>query len=597
MDDHAVDIPLVGGSGEVVAWQNVTFSTNSGKVILDNVSGAVEQGSLLAIMGPSGCGKTTLLNCLAQRQQHGGKMSGEITFNGEPLTPSLAARVSTYVQQEDALIGALTVRETIDFAAKLSIKAPRAERKERVAALIKAFGLTNQSDTLVGTPIQKGISGGQKRRLSVATQLITLPRVVFLDEPTSGLDSLAAYEIMAFLKQYAKDQKLTVMASIHSPSSATFKLFDNVLLLSAGRTVYHGPVVCEGFFQRAGCPIPSYYNPADFLLEVTNTDFSQETETLDSLVAFWQTSPEAKAFSVTNSSSQVVPTALPYRPNVLYQSLYLLHRNAIKSSRDVVVYGVRLAMYIGLALMMGTVWLRLDSAQDKIQAYINAMFFSSAFMSFMAVAYIPAYLEDYSCLIKDRANGLYGVTPFLIANIVIGLPFLLIIALSFAVITYWLINLHQTTEAFFLYFMFLFLDLLAAEALVVLVSSLIPIFVASLAITAFANGLFMSSGGFLVAPSILEPVYKNFFYQIDYQRYTFEGLMKNEFGGRTYTCDSTCHCMYQTDLAGACKISGQGVIDYLGYGGVDMAKWAGILIACAVVMRLMSWGVLYLRAH
>ena len=196
-----------------------------------------------------------------------------------------------------------------------------------------------------------------------------------------------------------------------------------------------------------------------------------------------------------------------YRASVIKQSLVLLYRLSLKSSRDVIAYGVRLAMYMGLAHMMGTVWLRLDKNQDKIEPSINAMFFSSAFMSFMAVAYIPAFLEDR----KVRANGLCGVIAFLTSNTLIGVPFLFVIATSFALTTYWLIGLNPSATSFFRYLLFLFLDLLAAESLVVLICAIVPIFVAALAITAFANGLFMSTGGFLVSPSVLEPVYVYFF--------------------------------------------------------------------------------------
>lgn len=575
----------------VFSWRDVTFETLTGKTILHAVSGNVKAGEVLALMGPSGCGKTTLLNCLAQRSQNG-NLSGQICINGSEMTRERAAKMSTYVQQEDALIGALTVRETVDFAAQLSLNVSREERARRVDSMLEEFGLSNQANQLVGTPIRKGISGGQKRRLSVASQLITLPKIVFLDEPTSGLDSLAAYEVVNLLGKVARDYGIIVIASIHSPSTATFKLFDKVLLLSKGKTVYHGSVDLEDYFMRAGSPIPNLYNPADHLLDVTNVDFSKDEEQLQKLLTFWESSPEAKSTS-TFICEENCPNVEAYSPGIWGQTVVLLHRLWIKSTRDVIAYGVRLAMYIGLALMMGTVWLRLDNSQDKIVPFSNAMFFSSAFMSFMAVAYIPSFLEDRASLVKDRANGLYGVTPFLISNTLIGLPFLAIIALSFALITYWLIDLNQSTQAFFRYFLFLFLDLLAAESLVVLVSSLFPIFVASLAITAFANGLFMSTGGFLVPPNILNPFYHYFFYQIDYQRFTFEALMTNEFTGRIFNCDSSCFCMYNTSLADKCQISGEGVLGYLGYGNVGLFKWGIILLSISLVMRFMGLFVLH----
>ena len=169
---------------ETIKWKDVGFTTRAGKKILQGVSGSMQAGRLLALMGPSGCGKTTLLNCLAKRQQ--GDVSGHVSIDGVEVTPTLIQRVGSYVPQEDSLIGSLTVRETINFSAMLSISTKNTtERLERVAAIIKAFGLSACADTMVGTPLLKGISGGQKRRVSVASQLVTMPEIIFLDEPVS----------------------------------------------------------------------------------------------------------------------------------------------------------------------------------------------------------------------------------------------------------------------------------------------------------------------------------------------------------------------------------------------------------------------------
>jgi ABC-type multidrug transport system permease subunit len=194
-----------------------------------------------------------------------------------------------------------------------------------------------------------------------------------------------------------------------------------------------------------------------------------------------------------------------------------LNRNFIKSYRDVFAYGIRIAMYLGLAIMVGTIWLRLGTTQESIQPFINSIFFGAAFISFMAVAYVPAYLEDLSTFHKERANGLYGPTAFIIANFLIGLPYLFLISLLFSIIAYWLCNFRPTADAFFTWIMWLFLDLVAAESLVVLVSSLFPIFVVALALTAFANGLWMSVGGFLVSPKVLNVFWRYWARYIDYQ--------------------------------------------------------------------------------
>ena len=317
---------------------------------------------------------------------------------------------------------------------------------------------------------------------------------------------------------------MIVVASIHQPSTATFDLFDNLVLLSSGQICYNGDLKSiKPYCESIGHPMPLYVNPAEFLLDLTSADFSHDDEAQDrvkKLHSDWRTSPnQEQMLHVIDNPTREKALQMPNsdsRAPFLSVTLALLHRSFIKSYRDVVAYGIRFAMYIGLAIMMGTVWLRLPTTQSSIQPFTNAIFFGSAFMSFMAVAYVPAFLEDRATFIKERANGLYGASAFMIANFLIGLPYLFLISLIFSIIAYFLTNFRNTGDAFFTWVMWLFLDLLAGESLVVLMSSLFPNFVIALALTAFANGLWMSVGGFLVSPSILNPFWKYVFHYIDY---------------------------------------------------------------------------------
>lgn len=221
-------------------------------------------------------------------------------------------------------------------------------------------------------------------------------------------------------------------------------------------------------------------------------------------------------------------------------------------------------------------------------------------MSFMAVAYIPAYLEDRSLFIKERANGLYGAMAFNLSNFITGIPYLFIISVLFSVVAYWLTNFRPTASAFFTWVMWLFLDLLAAESLVVLVSSMVPIFVVALAAIAFANGLWMCTGGFLVPPHALNPFWRYVFHYIDYQSYVFQGMMVNEFGSRDYSCakvNGQCSCLYSSPLEDQCMIQGTAVLDNYGYKTGETGKWVGIMLAIIFVYRLFGWAVLYLRRH
>lgn len=258
----------------------------------------------------------------------------------------------------------------------------KSERRKRINSLLDSFGLRKQADTLIGTPIRKGISGGQKRRVSVASQLITAPKLLFLDEPTSGLDSSASYEVISFIKRIAKRNNLIVIASIHQPSSSTFQLFDKVMLLSSGKSHYFGSVdKLNSHFQNLGLPIPLHTNSAEFVIELLNTDFAVDTAAAESSVKTieqgWTTCPESQHVKdrIQHAIARKQPLAGVKSPkrNFPIVLMTLVHRSFIKSYRDIVAYGVRIAMYIGLAIMMGTVWLRLPTSQSSIQPFSNAI--------------------------------------------------------------------------------------------------------------------------------------------------------------------------------------------------------------------------------
>ncbi|KNB06497.1 hypothetical protein FOXG_07190 [Fusarium oxysporum f. sp. lycopersici 4287] len=532
---------------------------------------------MLAIMGPSGSGKTTLLNALARRvAAAGATTTGDILGNGQKMELQMTRNLSTYVEQEDALIGSLTVRETMIFAARLALPSnvTRKEAFRRVDDLIASFGLQSQAHTIVGTPIKKGLSGGQKKRLGVASRLVANPKILFLDEPTSGLDSALSLEVITYIKEIGRRNK----------------------------------AICEApiYFARTGYYMPRETNAAEFYLDLINTDLDKSGEVrrrTEDITQNWAESTQCADLDVAienaryASSGDLSRHKIP-KPSSWIIPLVLLHRSWIKSHRDVVVYGIRIIMYLGLAILMGTVFLRLKTNQNYIQAFINAIFFGGAFMSFMAIAYVPAFLEDLHTFYQERANGLVGPLSFMVSNFIIGLPFLFLITLVFSIVEYWLSNFRPNASAFFMWVMWLFLDLLAAESLVVLVSCLFPVFVVALAITAFANGLWMCVDGFLVPMSILNPFWKYVFHYIDFQAYVFQGMMVNEFESREYACAKTpqgYQCMYYSDLNSAGKIRGTAVLDNFSISMGLEGTWVGILIGIIAGYRLLAYLVLIWR--
>jgi len=376
-------------------------------------------------------------------------------------------------------------------------------------------------------------------------------------------------------------------------------------------------MAARGYFGRLNYAMPLEINPAEYLLDLINTEIVREGDDVNARIKHihdsWEQSEEALAMkedikdAIAGSKDPLVSTGPNIlkmkfaRQNTFVVPLVLLQRAWIKSYRDVVAYGIRIFMYLGLAILMGTVFLRLSDNQTDIQPYINAMFFGSAFMSFMAIAYVPAFLEDRATFAKERANGLCGPLAFTIANFLIGLPYLFFISLLFSVVVYFLSNFTPTFKAFMMWVLWLFLDLVAAESLIVLVSSIFPIFVVSIAVAAFANGLWMCVDGFLVPMATLNVFWKYVFHYIDYQAYVFQGMLVNDFENRTFDCagsaDAGYQCMYASDLAPKGKIRGTAILDAFHYDTGLQGQWIGIMIGIIAGYRLLGWLVLVLKKN
>ncbi|XP_033108202.1 broad substrate specificity ATP-binding cassette transporter ABCG2-like [Anneissia japonica] len=239
------------------------------KVILKSISGIFKPG-MNAILGPTGSGKTSLLDVLADRKDRRGLM-GTVLIDGNQR-PSNFRLVSGYVVQDDVVMGTLSVRENLAFSAALRLPSSLTtkERETRVDDVIKELGLERCSDTLVGTELIRGVSGGERKRTNVGMELITGPEVIFLDEPTTGLDASTAHSVMELLSRLSKNGK-TVIFSIHQPRYSIFRLFDTLHLLSVGETIYHGPSGgALEYFESAGYQCEIHNNPPDFFLDVIN---------------------------------------------------------------------------------------------------------------------------------------------------------------------------------------------------------------------------------------------------------------------------------------------------------------------------------------
>eukprot|EP01125_Pyxidicula_operculata_P014266 TRINITY_DN4750_c0_g1_i2.p2 TRINITY_DN4750_c0_g1~~TRINITY_DN4750_c0_g1_i2.p2 ORF type:complete len:311 (-),score=56.49 TRINITY_DN4750_c0_g1_i2:3068-4000(-) len=258
--------------------------------ILNNCSGCVEPGQMLAIMGPSGSGKTTLLNVLSGNISSKA-FAGSVTVNGQPINKKLLRAVSALVPQFDFLFGAITVFESLMLYAKLKLPdRTEDEKKQLVDDLILELGLKKVRDDLVGyvgaeatnSGLKRGISGGERKRLAIAQQLLTDPPLLFLDEPTTGLDSFAAESVIRTLCNQARKGR-TLVFTIHQPSPEVVAMFDNLLLLAHGNTIYFGPQdKAVKYFGTIGYKCPPDEDPADFYLDLIHREPAKKQEILQS---------------------------------------------------------------------------------------------------------------------------------------------------------------------------------------------------------------------------------------------------------------------------------------------------------------------------
>ncbi|RZC91589.1 hypothetical protein C5167_027654 [Papaver somniferum] len=239
------------------------------KVLLNDISGEAREGEILAILGPSGSGKSTLIDALANRISKE-SLEGSVTINGEALDSGVLKMISAYVMQDDLLFPMLTVEETLLFSAEFRLprSLSKTKKMERVQAVIDELGLRNAAKTLIGDEGYRGISGGERRRVSIGVDIIHDPILLFLDEATSGLDSSCAFMVVKVLQRIAQTGRIVIM-SVHQPSSRVVSLIDHLIFLSQGETVYYGSATnLSLYLSEFGHPVPENEDTIEFMLDL-----------------------------------------------------------------------------------------------------------------------------------------------------------------------------------------------------------------------------------------------------------------------------------------------------------------------------------------
>ncbi|RAL43105.1 hypothetical protein DM860_009887 [Cuscuta australis] len=583
------------------------------KKLLHGISGYAEPGKIMAIMGPSGSGKSTLLDSLAGRLSGNVVMTGDILLNGKKRR--LSYGVVAYVTQEDVLLGTLTPREAITYSAKLRL--PTTLTNEDIKGIVEGtileMGLVDCADRVVGNWQLRGISGGEKRRLSIALEILVRPHILFLDEPTSGLDSASAFFVVQALKNISRDGR-TVISSIHQPSSEVFALFDDLYLLSGGETVYFGEAKnAVQFFAEAGFPCPSRRNPSDHFLRCINSDFDIVTATLKGSMRLRETDKSdylmnmatadikamlvekfrrseygARARSRLQELSRTqdieIETIKGSQAGWVKQLVTLTQRSFKNMSRDLGYYWSRIIIYIIVSVCVGTLFFRVGTSYTAILARGACGGFITGYMTFMSIGGFPSFVEEMRVFTKERLNGHYGVGAFVLANFFSSFPFLVAVSLLTGTITFYMVF-----QASFLQYVFFCLNLFGCIAMVescmMIVASLVPNFLMGIITGAGVLGIMMMTAGFFRLLDDLPKVFWRYPISfIGYGAWSLQGAYKNDILGLEF----------DPLFPGGDKMKGEDVIRNLFKIPLDHSKWWDLvaLFSLIVVYRLVFFLVL-----
>ncbi|KAJ0819535.1 putative ABC-type xenobiotic transporter [Helianthus annuus] len=434
--------------------------------LLRNVTGAFRPGVLTALMGVSGAGKTTLMDVLAGRKT-GGYIEGDIRISGFPKKQETFARVSGYCEQTDIHSPTITIHESLIYSAFLRL--PKEVSKEDkmlfVNEVMELVELENIKDAIVGLPGVSGLSTEQRKRLTIAVELVANPSIIFMDEPTSGLDARAAAIVMRAVRNTV-DTGRTVVCTIHQPSIDIFESFDELLLLKrGGQVIYSGPLgrnsqqIIEYFEAVDGVPkITPKYNPATWMLEVSSGAAEMRLG-IDFAEHFTASSLHQRNKALVKELSVPPPEAKDLHFDTQYaQSSWGQFKSCIWKMwwsywRNPDYNLVRFCFTLLCAIMVGTVFWKIGnkkSTSGDLSAVIGAMYSAIFFVGINNSQTVqPVVATERTVFYRERAAGMYSSLPYAMAQVIVEIPYVFTQTVYYSVIVYSMVSFEWTAEKFF----------------------------------------------------------------------------------------------------------------------------------------------------
>ncbi|GAB0089083.1 ATP-binding cassette sub-family G member 4 [Sergentomyia squamirostris] len=540
-----------------IQFKDVTYSVNVGfrkgkKEILHKVNGKFPGGQLIAIMGPSGAGKSTLLDVLSGYKKS--NVNGAVYVNGRIRNLASFRKMTCYITQDDHLQVLLTVLENMRIAAdfKLGPNYPVQEKDARIEDILTVLGLYEHQFTLAGR-----LSGGQKKRLSIALELISNPTIMFLDEPTTGLDSFSCTQVVDLLKTLAS-QGRTIICTIHQPSAKLFAEFDQVYVLSLGECLYQGSTGnLVPYLHSIDLPCPKYHNPADYIIELACGEHGDDKiqhmvngmgngECLD-----WFGDP-SKVLKLETLRMKY-PIQRPTKENTILQATNhwnqlktLLRRGIIRGKRDTTLTHLRIGVNIIVAAMLGFLFIEGGNEGSRVLDNYNLMFANLMHHSMTTMMLtVLTFPTEMAILRKEHFNRYYSLKSYYASVTLLDIPMVSFCCLIYTVIVYFLS--YQPPE-FFRFSMFFTISLLVAfvaQSIGLMVGAWFNV-VNGTFIAPVSSIPMMMFAGFGVTLRDLPPYLKWGSY-ISYLRYGLEGYVGAIYGANreTLVCEAKPYCHFK----------------------------------------------------
>ncbi|KAK6135130.1 hypothetical protein DH2020_031121 [Rehmannia glutinosa] len=543
--------------------------------ILKEISLTAHPSQILAIVGPSGAGKSTLLDILAARTA---PTSGALLLNSSPLNPSVFRKLSAYVPQHDACLPLLTVAETFTFSARL-LKPKNSDISTIVSSLLHELNLKHLADTRLAD----GLSGGERRRVSIGLSLLHDPAVLLLDEPTSGLDSGSALNVMQTLRSIADSRHRTVVLSIHQPSFKILSTIDKILLLSKGAVVHHGTLSSlQNFLLSNGFTVPPQLNALEYAMEILN-QLQENNPISDHPQSLPPSSPEN---SVSESKSN---DSIKYRSSRFHEIITLYSRfwKIIYRTKQLLLTNTLQALGVGLVL--GTIYINIGFDKSGIEKRLGLFAFTLTFLLSSTTETLPIFINERPIILRETSSGVYRLSSYLMANTLVFLPYLLAVAVLYSVSVYFLVGLCSTWQAFLYFVLVIWVIVLMANSFVLFLSSIAPNFIAGTSlVTVLLAGFFLFSGYFISKDSL--PKFWLFMHYFSMYKYALDALLINE-----YSCLVTRCLIWFDEKNKTCMVSGGDVLEKRGLH--EGQRWTNVyvLIGFFVLYRVLCLLVLIRR--